>query len=200
MMISKKAVSKKKLIFIIAIVLAFVTAFCFAGSKFISFSGREQQVITIQLQRNGIDYQAVLDDFDDAVLTVEGTFAEFTGFKSIDAGIFEEIDNLSVEQREELAYNNVEYYFTYDSETNVVTFAAHMTLPNGEIIFDKVEGVGFINGKGEIDAVMNVDGEGILLSEMRDVGMVQEVFLKKLIKAAVAVVVGAVVVAQQLQQ
>lgn len=68
-------------------------------------------------------------------------------------------------------------------------------MPDGSIEIDKISGVGFINDDGEIDAVMNVDGEGILLSEMRDAGMIENCgWFSSLIKviAVAAVVVAAV--------
>ena len=54
-----------------------------------------------------------------------------------------------------------------------MTISAEMENEYGEIEIDTITGVGFINEQGEIDAVMNVEGEGILLSEMREAGMIQ---------------------------
>lgn len=73
---------------------------------------------------------------------------------------------------------------------------------------DTITGVAFINDQGQIDAVMNIDGEGILLSEMQNAGMIANCgwfsnLIKKVVKvvavvavvAAVAVATAAVVVA-----
>jgi hypothetical protein len=65
---------------------------------------------------------------------------------------------------------------------------------------DEIQGVGFINNNDEIDAVMNVDGEFILLSELKDAGLIENCGLfsnlfKKIAVAVVAVVVVAAVAA-----
>lgn len=57
-------------------------------------------------------------------------------------------------------------------------------------------GFAFINEKGEPDAIMELDGDYILLSEMQEMGLIQNCgWFKKLIAAAVAAVVVTVVVA-----
>ena len=53
----------------------------------------------------------------------------------------------------------------------------------GEMEIDNITGVGFINENNEIDAVMNIDGEGILLSDTRNAGMIQNCgWFAKLVK------------------
>jgi hypothetical protein len=154
------------------------------------------EVRTVNLQANAVDYQSVLDEFENASFTVEGNKADFVGYQTIDASLLSQIDMLSASDIESIAACSIKYHFTYDVETNVVTIAAEATLENGEIILDEIKGVGFYNDKGEIDAVMNVDGDGVLLSEMRDAGMIQNCgWLSNIVKIAVAVVVVAVVVA-----
>ena len=130
-------------------------------------------VRTVQLSNNEMDYQAILNEFEDSTLTTEGTLTTFTGYQALDPSVFEEIDNLSESDVETLAECKVGYKFTYDTESNVVTIYASMENELGEIEMDTISGVGFINEDGEIDAVMNVDGEGVLLSEMRNAGMIQ---------------------------
>ncbi|MDE5667784.1 MAG: hypothetical protein K2I29_06040 [Clostridia bacterium] len=108
-----------------------------------------------------------------------------------------EIDCISETDFEELENCTTKYNFLYNSETNIVTIAATATLADGTVEVDEITGVGFINDKDEIDAVMNIDGEGILLSEMRDAGMIQNCgwFASLIKKVAIAVAVVATVVA-----
>ena len=73
------------------------------------------------------------------------------------------------------------------------------------LLADRADVVGtVINEKGNVDAVMNIDGEGLLLSEMQDMGIIQNCgwfknLFKKVVKvvavAAAVVAVAAVVVA-----
>lgn len=179
----------------LSVVLLFVTVVAVSNT-----SNKSMQVLansrTIELSETAIDAQSLLDEFDNAVLTTEGTTTYFEGYKPLDLEAVSEIDYISDVDYEELAECTVKYNFSYDYESNIVTIAAAATLPDGSIEIDEISGVGFINDNGEIDAVMNIDGEGILLSEMRDAGMIENCgWFSKLIKAVVSVAVAAVVVA-----
>ncbi|MDR2266086.1 MAG: hypothetical protein LBE09_00675 [Christensenellaceae bacterium] len=194
---------KKFWVSAVSVVLVFATVFYFIGTHFQKWAGSTQSVRTVHLNREALDYQSVLADFDNAELTVDDNVADFVGYKTIDASIFEIIDNLSLEETESVIGGSIRYHFTYDVESNVVTIEAEATLPDGQILVDEIKGVGFYNNYGEIDAVMNIDGEGVLLSEMRNAGMIQNCgWFSNLIKAvavvaavvAVVAVVAAVVV------
>ncbi|HEY8390119.1 MAG TPA: hypothetical protein VIL26_04120 [Clostridia bacterium] len=188
--------AKKKTIVFSAFVMALtliVSGYFILGN----ISSKTAMVRTIELQKSVISNQAIFDEFEDADLTVTDKLATFVGYKNLDASVFSMLDNLSVDEKEELAENcKVRYYFTYDKESNIVTISAEMSNEFGEIEMDTISGVGFINDKNEIDAVMNVEGEGILLSEMSDAGLIQNAgWFSKLVKAvAVTVAVVAVVV------
>ncbi len=72
-------------------------------------------------------------------------------------------------------------------------------MENGDKLeIEEIYGAAFINDLGNIDAVMDLDGECILLSEMQDMGLIQNCgwfsnLFKKIVKVAVAVVAVAVV-------
>lgn len=155
---------------------------------------------TVVLAESSIDAQSILDEFDDATLTTEGTTTYFEGFKPLDLNAVSELDYISDIDYETLSECTVKYNFSYDYESNIVTIAAAATLPDGSIEIDEISGVGFINDENEIDAVMNIDGEGVLLSEMRDAGMIENCgwfsnLIKAVAKAVVVVAVAAVAVA-----
>ena len=151
---------------------------------------------TVALAQSSIDAQSILDEFDDATLTTEGTTTYFEGFKPLDINTVGELDYISEVDYETLSECTVRYNFSYDYESNIVTIAAAATLPDGSIEIDEIAGVGFINDENEIDAVMNIDGEGVLLSEMRDAGMIENCgWFSNLIKNVVKIAVAAVVVA-----
>lgn len=150
---------------------------------------------SVVLEESSIDDQSILEEFDDATLTTVGTTTYFEGYKTLDVSTVSELDYISEVDYETLSESTVKYSFSYDYETNIVTIAATITLPDGSIEIDEISGVGFINDDGEIDAAMNIDGEGVLLSEMRDAGMIENCgWFSSLIKviAVAAVVVAAV--------
>lgn len=183
---------------IIAILLSCVLLFtCVVLSNNTNNSQVSANSRTIELSQSAVDAQSVLNEFDDATLTREGSTVYFEGYKPIDKNVLTEIDYISETDFEELENCTTKYNFSYNSETNIVTIAATATLADGTVEVDEISGVGFINDKDEIDAVMNIDGEGILLSEMRDAGMIQNCgwFASLIKKVAIAVAVVATVVA-----
>ena len=183
---------------VLAVVLTFIIgAYYTLGVFLFNKNLVTPNVRTVSLATEKMDYQAVLNEFEDSELLQDGTLTTFTGYQTLNAEMFEEIDNVSVEEVEQLSGCKVGYTFTYDNESNVVTLYAQMQNEYGEIEIDTISGVGFINDSGEIDAVMNIEGEGILLSEMRSAGVIQNCgwFSRLVKKVAKAVAVVAAVVA-----
>lgn len=156
----------------------------------------QTRTTTIEISRQEIDYQSLLDEFDDGKLEQQGSLTTFEGYKSLNLADLEGIDLTSDSTLSENSEVNVKYNFSYDKETNIVTLSAELKDEFGEIQIDTLTGAAFINDYGEIDAVMNVDGEGILLSEMKDAGMIANCgWFSRLIKKIVKVVVVAVTIA-----
>lgn len=154
-------------------------------------------VRTIDATPNEIDYQSILDEFEDASLELEGKLTTFEGIKPISLEEFTELNNLSESDIATCEAMSVKYNFSYDSDTNIVTVSAETKSGDNIIEVEEIQGVAFINDKGNIDAVMNIDGEGLLLSEMQDMGIIQNCgWFKNLFKkVVVAVAVTAAVVA-----
>lgn len=194
---------KKNAIMFISLLLVIVCGFVYCSTDFLrAKQTTEIQPVTrnIEINKNGVDYQSILDEFDDANLQTEGSLTTFEGYKSINLAEldgFDLVSNSDVDDTEA----NVKYNFSYDNETNIVTLSAQLKDEFGEIYVDTITGAAFINDDGEIDAVMNVDGEGILLSEMQNAGMIQNCgwfsrFIKRVVQVvAIAVAVGVVVTA-----
>lgn len=188
---------RKHWLSVLALVMTlFIGAFFVMGNYYKSRNEISASVRTIHLSESEVDYQAVLNEFEDSELIQEGSLTTFTGYQSIDSSIFDEIDNVSESEIKNLSDCKVFYEFSYDSESNIVTIYASMENEYGELEIDTISGVGFINEDNEIDAVMNIDGEGVLLSEMRNAGMIQNCgWFSSLIKAVVVVAVATAVVA-----
>lgn len=163
-----------------------------------NFTNTTQQTrtTTIEVSRQEIDYQSLLDGFDNSKLEHQGSLTTFEGYKSLNLADLEGIDLTSDSTLSENTEVDVKYNFSYDNETNIVTLSAELKDEFGEIQIDTIKGAAFINDYGEIDAVMNVDGEGILLSEMQDAGMIANCgWFSRLIKTIVKVAVVAVAIA-----
>ena len=155
---------------------------------------------TVALAQSSIDAQSILDEFDDATLKTEGTTTYFEGFKPLDLNAVSELDSISEVDYETLSKCTVKYNFSYDYESNIATLSADMKNEQGEIEVETISGYAFINQTGEIDALMDVDGEFILISEMQDAGLIQNCgwfsnLFKKIVVAVVTVVVVAAVAA-----
>lgn len=192
-----KAMKKSKLI-IMSILLVFACSFFYCSTNFLyaKHSTESQTAVRdIEITKNEIDYQSILEEFENSNMKTEGTLTTFVGYKSIDLTEldgFDLVSNLDIENTEV----NVKYNFSYDNESNIVTLSAELKDEFGEIYVDTLTGAAFINEDGEIDAVMNVDGEGILLSEMQDSSMIANCgWFSRLIKNVVKIAVVAVTVA-----
>lgn len=146
---------------------------------------------TVELSHSSVDAQSILDEFENSTLVTEGSVTYFEGYKALDKNQLSEIDYISETDFEELEDCQVKYNFSYDSETNIVTLAAAAELPDGSIEVDELYGMAFLDDNGEIDAMMDIDGEFVLLSEMREAGMIQNCgwftnLIKSVVKVAVA--------------
>lgn len=192
---------------ILSICLALICGLTYCLTNYLQtndVSTTQAVVRTIDASANEVDYQSIFNEFDTAKLDTVGTLTTFEGTKSISLEDFAELDNLSESDIETCEDMTVTYNFSYDAETNIVTVSATTKSGENTIEIEEIQGVAFINEQGNIDAVMNIDGEGLLLSEMQDMGIIQNCgwfknLFKKVVKvvavAAAVVAVAAVVVA-----
>lgn len=194
----------KKLTFIVtSIILAlFIPISCIIVSKLQvnNVTTTAAVVRNIELEPENVDYESILNKFENGKLETEGSLTTFEGYQTISISDLAELDNLSASDLEQAKETKVKYNFSYDSETNLVTLSAESIDANGEIEIEEISGTAFTDENGKIDAMFEVDGDYILLSEMQDAGMIQNCgwfknLFKKVVKAVVAVVVVSAVVA-----
>lgn len=153
-----------------------------------------QQTRTISATEDLVDCENVFNAYEDLSFEIEDSFTTFEGVQSINLADLVDIDEVSVEDLEGLSENiSIRYKYSYDYETNYVTLEV-VSLSNGEeIIIDTINGEAFINEEGNIDAYLEIEEEIILLSELQDVGMVQNCgWFSKMIKKAICRTVVAV--------
>ena len=151
---------------------------------------------TVEATESQVDHESILNSFEDASMMKEESVTTFIGYQTYDMDeLLSEIDLVSQSNVDTEAEARVKYTYTYDEETSLVTLAAEMD-NNGEIIIDEVVGVAFLNEQGEIDAILDIDGEDVLLSELQGAGMIENCgWFKNLIKKVKQSVVAKVVVA-----
>jgi len=190
---------KRKLNFsILSICLALTCLLTYCLTNYFQAKHISTQAVvrTIDATPNEIDYQSIFAEFEDAKLETQGTITTFEGTKPISLKDLAELDNLSESDIATCESISVTYHFSYDSQTNLVTLSAETK--NGEHIVEveEIQGIAFQNELGNIDALLDVDGEYILLSEMQDMGMIQNCgWFKKLWKRVVVATVVVVAVA-----
>ena len=190
---------KKKNFIFISLLLAVICGLAYCLPSFINsrqISQTASAIRTIEVKQNEIDYQSIFDEFEDAKLETEGSLTTFEGVKPISIDDLLAIDNLSEADLETCDDVSVKYNFSYDAETGIVTLSA--TTVSGDVVIevDEIQGVAFYNEYGAIDALLEVDGDYVLLSEMQDYGMIANCgWFKKLIKKVVVAAVAVVAVA-----
>lgn len=160
--------SKKLTFTLTSILLALIIAVsCVLISKQqVDVSTEALATRTVTLKRQEINYESILNEFENAKLEKQGSLTIFEGYKTIQLSDFAEIENLSESDIEQVQGVSVKYNFSYNNETNLVTLSAESINEKGEIELDEISGYAFTNEKGEMDALLDVDGEYVLLSEM----------------------------------
>lgn len=136
-----------------------------------------------------LDVQSVLDEYDDAELVYQDSVVSFTGSKPVDLSMLSQIDYISDLDLTFLQNYKIKYGYSYDIYTNVVTVSAEFCDEFGNVERDSMCGLAFINEQNEIDAVLCLDdGENVLLSDLRNAGLLDNVgLLSKIVKAVSSV-------------
>lgn len=182
----------------IAIMLSFIMLFIVVAMKNIEVKSNtvSASTRTMTLSNSAVESQSIFNDFDDVSLIKEGTITFFEGSKNINEDLLGEIDYISDGDFAEFENYTVRYYASYDEATDLVSLYATKENDDGELLIDVIYGLAFINEKGNPDAFLDIEGETVLLSEMQDLGLIENCgWFSKLIAAAVAAVVVTAIVA-----
>lgn len=197
---SKSKIKKKSLI-IVSLILVAVCLMVYCLPNFINSKQFSQTTVatrTIEVKQNEINYQSIFDEFENAKLETIGSLTTFEGVKPISIDDLSTLDNLSESDLETCNDISIKYNFSYNAETGMVTLSATTLSKDVVIEVDEIQGLAFYNENGEIDALLEVEGEYVLLSEMQNSGMIANCgwfsrLFKKIVIAAVAVVAVAAV-------
>jgi hypothetical protein len=141
-----------------------------------------------------IDYQALLQNFDSYDLQIAEKSVVLNANKRIalDAS---ELDQLSAANESENT-TNVLYSYDYDLENGIVYMTATLTEMDNIVAIETLQGKVFTDINGNIDVMFNIDGEIVLMSEMANLGNLDNCgWFKSLVSKVVVAVVVVVVVA-----
>ncbi len=192
---------KKKNFIFISLLLAAVCGLAYCLPNFINSRQTSQTasaIRTIEVKQNEIDYQSIFDEFENAKLESNEKVTTFEGFKTISIDDLSALDNLSEADLDSCDDISVKYNFSYNAETGMVTLSATTLSKDVVIEVDEIQGLAFYNENVEIDALLEVEGEYLLLSEMQNSGVIANCgwfsrLFKKIVVAAVVVVAVAAV-------
>ena len=165
---------KTKTKVIISIIAVLLSAALITTIILLSYGdGIRAKIRNIKIENNGIDVKSTLSSFDNISYSQVGSTTNFEGSKNIDLNDFSNIENLAastedLKELEKLKNAKVTYKCSYNSDSNSLTLSFKPQFEDGSFESEELSGVGFINEQHEIDAVLNIDGEAVLLSELRN--------------------------------
>lgn len=177
---------RKNKIALISILLVLVCSCVYFATTFLQtkqITNETQTVVrTVEISKNAVDYQSILDEFEDAKLDTIGNITNFEGVKTFNLADFIELDLVSDTNVEDFEVK-IKYRYEYDKEAKIISLSATYVDEDGMEIVDTLIGVPFVDENGNLDAVFDCDGEYMLLSELQDAGMIENCgWLKNLFK------------------
>jgi hypothetical protein len=189
-------------------ITSFIVAIMFALFTFLIIytnSQNQQQDIQIRSITNSevtlSDYQEMLDEnFDNSNIEISETNVKIQAKKQLTADMFSELENLSLDETEDSSLLDIQYDIDYNTESNLIYLTCTYSTPENETINEEYDGSAFYDENGNIDAVFNIDGTAMYLSEMTDINSINSCGLfswlcKAIKKVAKVVVIAAAVVA-----
>ena len=83
---------------------------------------------TVELENAAIDYESILNEFENSTLKTEGSLTTFEGYQTLNLADFTEIDLVSSSTVEEELNFSVKYNFSYDAETILQNMARNLVI------------------------------------------------------------------------
>jgi hypothetical protein len=176
---------RKRITVLTSLVLTFVLAIVGIFSINYSNSGNNQLVRNVELNNNSLVDDNYFNAFDSYDLIVEDNKSTFDGFITINLAELAEIDNVA--SSDILNDASLKFSSTFDYDTGTSTLNVYVIDENEEVtIIDTIYGVALLAETGEVDVLFDFDGELIFLSELRDIGVLDNVgWFTNLVKKAV---------------
>lgn len=165
---------KKRITVLTSLVLTFVLAIVGIFSINYSNSENNQLVRDVELNNNSMVDDSYFNAFDSYDLFVEDNKSTFDGVITINLSKLAEIDNVA--SSDILNDASLKFSSTFDYDTGTSTLNVYVIDENEEVsIMDTIYGVELLAETGEVDVLFDFDGELIFLSELRDIGVLDNV-------------------------
>ena len=120
-MLKRKTLLSSLICGLALILLAIPCMISFNNAKNANTAIIEPRTTSVELSQQTIDYQCILNRFENGKLETVESLTTFEGYQTISLTDLEGIDNLSETDIENNEGMTVKYNFSYDSETNVVS-------------------------------------------------------------------------------
>lgn len=146
--------------------LIFISIFILSFNKNNSIKA---SIRTINVQESYLNYEGILNDFDDVSLSSDDGSVSFSATKTLDLRLYDYVSYSSYSNDVSVSYN-----FIYNFELNQVEITVSVEDEEGNTQTDTLIGDVFLNDEGKEDAFIDIDGEYILLSEMKNISSIEE--------------------------
>jgi hypothetical protein len=152
----------------IVVCLALATITCFTVKSFYNTNSLIIQTRTVAITDNDVDYQHILDGFEDAELVIEDNKADFVGYKTLDSSLFSDLDlvSIGVTEEPENDFFDVRYQISVDAVDGGIILSAILDRGIGEPIIDYLPGLTVEDEQGNVDVLFVIDDQPIYLSDM----------------------------------
>jgi len=176
---------RKRITILTSLALTFVLIIVGIFSINYSNSGNNQLVRSVELNNNSLVDDSYFNAFDSYDLIIQDNKSTFDGFITINLAELAEIDNVT--SSDILNDASLKFSSTFDYDTGTSTLNVYIIDENEEVtIIDTIYGVALLAETGEVDVLFDFDGELIFLSELRDIGALDNVgWFTNLVKKAV---------------
>lgn len=172
---------------IIAIILSCVIMFTVIGinSNTIKVDAVSASTRTVEVSQTSVDAQSIFDEFENVELTKDDTKISFVGTKQMDLSVLSDIDLIALDETFGEDFKDVTYNVSVDSENLNLEVSLSFLTENDEIVTDTLNGIVVTSETGKADALIFIDGETVLLSELCNEDLLDNVgFFSWLFKTA----------------
>ena len=162
---------KTKNKFLISIIAIFLSCAIIFTTLFVNFGTKDVGVAsacvrTVDVSRLDVEAQSVFDEFENVELKTEGSKVSFAGTKQMDLSSLSDIDLIALDETFGINFKDVTYNLSIDAETSELELSLSFITENNEVITDTLMGIAITSETGKADALIFMDGETILLSEL----------------------------------
>lgn len=147
-------------------VIMFTTVIVNTNTKKAGVSTATAAVRTVDISRASLDAQSVFAEFENVELETQGSKVSFSGTKAMDLSSLSEIDLIALDETFGENFKDVTYNLSVDSETSELEFSISLLTENNEIVTDTLNGIVITSETGKADALVFIEGETVLLSEL----------------------------------